>query len=106
MMGAKELKRLIACAELRNPKQFNASRERYIAEISFKAGMEEAGQVTEELLTKAVNAGIKTGGRESVERIRKDNNYKVMVKLVAGGYREMGYDSDWDFLKDDLSKPN
>ena len=41
MMESKELKRLIACAERRNPKQFNASRERYLAEISFKAGMGE-----------------------------------------------------------------
>ncbi len=40
-MEPKELDRLITCAELRNPNQFNASRERYLAEISFKAGMEE-----------------------------------------------------------------
>ena len=40
MMETKELKRLIACAELRNPKTYNASRERYIVEISFKAGRE------------------------------------------------------------------
>ena len=37
-MEAKELERVVACAELRNPKVFNASRERYVAEISFKAG--------------------------------------------------------------------
>jgi len=33
-----ELKRLLASAELRNPGKFNASRERYLVEISFKAG--------------------------------------------------------------------
>lgn len=41
-MEAKELERIINSAELRNPKTFNSSRERYVAEISFKAGQEEA----------------------------------------------------------------
>ena len=45
-MEAKELDRLIACAELRNPKVYNASRERYIAEISFKAGMRKVVELS------------------------------------------------------------
>ena len=40
-MEAKELERMVASAELRSPKVFNASRERYVAEISFKAGMKK-----------------------------------------------------------------
>lgn len=40
-MELDELDRLIACAELRNPGKFNASRERYLAEISFKAGYKQ-----------------------------------------------------------------
>ena len=49
-MEAKDLERIVASAELRNPKVFNASRERYVAEISFKAGQE----AERELLQKAV----------------------------------------------------
>ena len=44
-METKELERLVACAELRNPKQYNASRERYLAEISFKADAEKRNKV-------------------------------------------------------------
>lgn len=40
-MKDKELRRLLDAAELRNPGQFNASRERYLTEISFKAGIKE-----------------------------------------------------------------
>ena len=47
-MEAKELGRLVASAELRNPNTFNASRERYAIEISFKAGIKE---VVELLMT-------------------------------------------------------
>ena len=39
-MEVNELENLVACAELRNPKQYNADRERYIIEISFRAGQE------------------------------------------------------------------
>lgn len=43
-MKVEELERVIACAELRNPKQYNASRERYIAEISFRAGIKKLAE--------------------------------------------------------------
>ena len=41
-IGGKEIQRLIAAAELRNPGKYNASRERYLAEISFKSGERKA----------------------------------------------------------------
>ena len=40
-MEAKELDRLLAAAELRNPQGFSAGRERYIIEISYMAGLKE-----------------------------------------------------------------
>ncbi len=40
-MEPKEVEDLVAKAELRNPKQFNASRERYAIEIAYKAGYDE-----------------------------------------------------------------
>jgi len=40
-MEAKQLKSLLDAAELRNPQGFSANRERYLAEISFKAGIRE-----------------------------------------------------------------
>ena len=40
-MKAEELERIISSAELRNPHVYNASRERYVAEISFEAGCDE-----------------------------------------------------------------
>jgi len=42
-MESKELKNLLNAAELRNPQGFSANRERYLAEISFKAGYEQGG---------------------------------------------------------------
>jgi len=52
-MEAKELNRLIANAELRNPKTFNASRERYVVEISFEAGKKEVNSKLYEALKEA-----------------------------------------------------
>ena len=43
-METKELERLLAAAELRNPQGFSADRERYLAEISFKAGQQEVAE--------------------------------------------------------------
>ncbi|KKN21709.1 hypothetical protein LCGC14_0922490 [marine sediment metagenome] len=40
-MDSEVLDWLVRCAELRNPEQFNPSRERYIAEISYKEGMKK-----------------------------------------------------------------
>ena len=51
-METKELERLVACAELRRPKVFNASRERYVIEISFKTGQKSGRKEVMELLEK------------------------------------------------------
>ena len=68
-MEAKELNRIVTSAELRNPKVFSASRERYVAEISFKVG--KTLGVAESLIpaTKAIEASRKAGIMEVVEWI-------------------------------------
>ena len=108
-MGIEELNRLIACAELRNPNQFNASRERYIAEISFKAGeqigiakgvilktrditllnkeeMEELNAQAKDFYNKAEQAGI----REVVEWMKSQPKLywteEWQAKLKEWGY--------------------
>ena len=49
-MEIEELNRLLASAELRNPQGFSAGRERYLAEISHKAGVEaERQRIMDEL---------------------------------------------------------
>ena len=72
-MEAKELNRIVTSAELRNPKVFSASRERYVAEISFKAGQES-------MLTD-IPAGIaqahKNGIRKAVDYLKM--HYCIMV---------------------------
>ncbi|KKN35020.1 hypothetical protein LCGC14_0787690 [marine sediment metagenome] len=63
-----------------------------------------------EKANKIRNEAIKEGGRkirdktpeEIIEWLRHDKNYKIMVKLVAGGYRNMTYDSDYKALLSEL----
>ncbi|KKK60661.1 hypothetical protein LCGC14_3022120, partial [marine sediment metagenome] len=74
-MEAKELERMVASAELRNPKVFNASRERYIAEISFKAGYKYA-----------LEGAVMNGGYESVK--------KAGIREVVEWLRENGGEPD------------
>lgn len=64
-MEVKVLNRLLAAAELRNPKVFNASRERYVAEISFKAGFKEALDTV--VATRQYDEGKQAGMKEVVE---------------------------------------
>ena len=90
-MEIKELDRLVACAELRNPNRFNADRERYAIEISFRAGRDEgfilskvtdpvlSGKAEREELNKRAKAFLddvkKTGIREVVEWIQKNHSF-------------------------------
>ena len=53
-METKEIERLVACAELRRPKVFNASRERYVIEISFRAGQESGRKEVVKLALQAI----------------------------------------------------
>jgi len=84
-MEAKELERMVASAELRNPKVFNASRERYIAEISFKAGYKYA------LEGAVMNGGYesvkKAGIREVVEWVGEHKESTCMDCLCAFDFR-------------------
>ncbi len=57
------INRIIASAELRNPQVFNASRERYVAELSFKTGWGEGVKVGQ-------LAGLANGIKEVVEWTR------------------------------------
>jgi len=62
------------------------------------------GEITRpatELETAIFKSAERTGIKEIVEQIKNSKDYKVMVKLVRGGYRNMSYDSDWQaFLKE------
>ena len=49
-------------------------------------------------------AGREEERREVVEKIRSSKDYKLMVRLVASGYRNMSYDSDYELLLKELSK--
>lgn len=90
-MEDKDLDRLIASAELRNPKQFNASRERYIAEISYKAGYAERDkEIIKDLrligtvhkYSPTAEQAYKAGMREVVECIEK-NPLELYLKTIS-----------------------
>lgn len=51
-----------------------------------------------EFHSNACCVSFKAGTREVVEQLRRHKNYKIMVKLVRGEYRNMTYDSDWQLL--------
>uniref|UniRef100_A0A6M3L788 Uncharacterized protein n=1 Tax=viral metagenome TaxID=1070528 RepID=A0A6M3L788_9ZZZZ len=70
-MEAKELERLIACAELRNPQQYNASRERYIAEISFKAGEEVKDKEWDDWRVKYIPEALSVAHQEGREEYHR-----------------------------------
>jgi len=57
-MDVKELKSLLDAAELRNPQGFSANRERYLAEISFKAGIKEVVDWLSKNTHHEIEAGI------------------------------------------------
>ena len=44
----------------------------------------------------------RSGVMKAVELLREHENYKIMAKLVRGGYRNMTYDSDYELLLKDL----
>ena len=41
---------------------------------------------------------FKVGIKEVIERLRRHKDYKIMARLVRGGYRNMTYDSDYELL--------
>uniref|UniRef100_A0A6H2A5V0 Uncharacterized protein n=1 Tax=viral metagenome TaxID=1070528 RepID=A0A6H2A5V0_9ZZZZ len=81
-METKELDRIVASAELRNPKVFYTSRERYVAELSFKAGFKEALDTV--VATREYDEGKQAG-------------IKVVVDFTA---REFGVEWDEEQLKE------
>ena len=75
-MEAKELERIVASAELRNPKVFGASRERYVAEISFKAGIRK---VVEWIEKQMLIAGYNMTTGQDIGMISR-NQWKAKLK--------------------------
>ena len=86
-MEVKELDRLLASAELRNPKVFNASRERYLAEISFKAGEDK---------------GYAHARQHCEDVIIPQAKVEGMKEVVEWAARELGV--DWSEESEQLKK--
>ena len=48
------------------------------------------------------NLEAKTTAKKLIDWLRDNPNYKVTVRLVRGGYRNMSHESDWDLLREEL----
>jgi len=81
-MEVNELENLVACAELRNPKQYSANRERYIVEISYKAGQEKGYLI-------GLHSGIYDGRKDVVDWV-SDNiiGFEPTLSLLDSWYRQ------------------
>ena len=92
-MEAKDLERIVASAELRNPGVFNANRERYVAEISFKAGQEaERGRIMvvgDKLMEMLSHADFSNGVEASGMDEGRVRGYEMMKDL----------EKEWQALK-------
>ncbi len=53
-------------------------------------------------LEPTAEVSFKEGKREVIRQLIVHKNYKIMVKLVRGGYRNMTYDPDYELLLKDL----
>ena len=73
------LNKLIASAELRNPNTFNASRERYITEISYNAGRHTTDPIFRDMY-EALKKLLRLAEEEYVNRFFVMEVRKVIAK--------------------------
>ena len=69
--------------------------------IRFNEALEAKAETTWPI---AFKEGEQQGIEKVVEWLRNNKDYKVMVKLVRGGYRNMSYNADWELLLADLEQ--